>query len=504
MHNAPRDIFTCDILSLSHDGRGVARPQGADGPVVFVERALPGQRVRARALRRKARHAEAVCLEVIRPAPDEVPPLCPHAGECGGCPLQRMPYPAQLAAKGELLRQTLRRIGGVDAALTGAPLPSPLTRAFRNKMEFAFGADAGGGLLLGQRRRGGHDVVRVSGCALMPPAALRAAGLLESLAAASGLPAYAPPARRGDRRAGAGFWRGAVIRLSWPDGLAAPAPDDVAALAGDARWNVVLLLLTSPGDARQRRAVRRAAEQLLGDGAASAVVHEERAARDGLCLGERRVFAMSASGDGEPSRLRLPLLGRCLELDAASFFQVNTAAAQTLAGLAVHAARGALPETAGAALTPPDSPPPDSLLDLYCGAGAPGLLCIDPDSRLEGVEYDARATALAAENARALGRRNARYHAGDAARLIEALATRPGDVVLADPPRAGLDADVVAALARQGASRLVYISCNPATLARDAALLSRVWEPEGFRPVDLFPHTPHLECVSLWRRRADA
>ena len=107
MHNAPQETFSCDILSLSHDGRGVARPQGQDGPVVFVSGALPGQQVRARVLRRKSRHVEADCVEVLRPAPDAVPPLCPHADACGGCPLQRMPYAAQLRAREELLRQTL-------------------------------------------------------------------------------------------------------------------------------------------------------------------------------------------------------------------------------------------------------------------------------------------------------------------------------------------------------------------------------------------------------------
>ena len=129
MHNAPQETFSCDILSLSHDGRGVARPQGADGPVCFVARALPGQRVRAKVIRRRARHVEAVCLEVVRPAPDEVPPLCPHADDCGGCPLQRMPYAAQLRTKGELLRQALPRLGGFGGVLPAGPRASPPRRA---------------------------------------------------------------------------------------------------------------------------------------------------------------------------------------------------------------------------------------------------------------------------------------------------------------------------------------------------------------------------------------
>lgn len=500
MHNAPQETFSCDILSLSHDGRGVARPQGQDGPVVFVAGALPGQQVLARVLRRKSRHMEADCLEVLRPAPDAVPPLCSHAGDCGGCPLQCMPYAAQLRAKEELLRQTLRRIGGLDAALVAAPLASPLTRGFRNKMEFAFGPDAGGRLLLGQRRRSGHGVVRVPECALMPSFVPRLAEQIEELAASSGLPAYTPPNRRSGRQPHAGFWRNAVLRLHWTEPQA-PRPDDLAACADAKRWRAALLLLTSPGDTTQRRSVRRIAETLLRDAAClTHVVHEERAAHDGQVRGERRVLALSSlPGRNDAARLRLPLLGLCLELDMASFFQVNTAAAQLLAGLAVHAVRGTLPANATAALMPSTAPSPASLLDLYCGAGVPGLLCVDADAHLDGIEYDARATELAARNARSLSRK-ALYQAGDAARLARKLSA-DHDVILADPPRAGMDTEVIAALEQQRASRFIYISCNPATLARDAAHLGRAWVPEAFQPVDLFPHTPHLECVSLWRRR---
>ena len=500
MHNAPQETFSCDILSLSHDGRGVARPQGQSGPVVFVAGALPGQQVRARVLRRKSRHVEADCIEVLRPAPDAVPPLCPHADACGGCPLQRMPYAAQLRAKEELLRQTLRRIGGLDDSLVAAPLASPLTRGFRNKMEFAFGIDAGGRLLLGQRRRSGHGVVRVPECALMPSFVPRLVERIEKLAADSGLPAYSPPNRRGSRQPHAGFWRNAVLRLHWTESQA-PQPDDPTAYADETRWRTALLLLTSPGDTAQRRSVRRIAETLLQEAAGlTHVVHEERAAPDGQVRGERRILALDSLPEkNDAARLRLPLLGHCLELDIASFFQVNTAAAQLLAGLAAHAARGTLPASATEALMPPTAPSPASLLDLYCGAGVPGLLCVDADARLDGIEYDARATELAARNARTLSRR-ASYQAGDAARLVRKLSTNH-DVILADPPRAGMDAQVIAALEQQKAERLIYISCNPATLARDAAQLSRAWTPEAFQPVDLFPHTPHLECVSLWQRR---
>ena len=212
--------------------------------------------------------------------------------------------------------------------------------------------------------------------------------------------------------------------------------------------------------------MRRIAETLLRDAdCLTHIVHEERAAHDGQVRGERRILTLSNLPEKNDSPLlRLPLLGQCLELDIASFFQVNTAAAQLLAGLAVHAVRGTLPADAAEALMPPTAPSPGSLLDLYCGAGAPGLLCVDTDAHLDGIEYDARATELAARNARALSRQ-ARYLAGDAARLVRKLSA-DHEVILADPPRAGMDAQVIATLEQQKASRLIYISCNPATLAR--------------------------------------
>ena len=163
------EILTLTVDSLAHDGRGIARlPETGQnsetrgsGTAVFVSGALPGQIVRARIVRRKARLVEADLLDVLRPAPDAVPALCPHQHICGGCPLQIMPYPAQLRWKEDLALAALTRIGHLDrgmlAAVLEPPHPSPEQAAFRNKMEFAFGRDAGGNLILGQRRRGGRN-----------------------------------------------------------------------------------------------------------------------------------------------------------------------------------------------------------------------------------------------------------------------------------------------------------------------------------------------------------
>ncbi len=516
MSDAPT-LLDLEITGLAHDGRGVARTGGgatSRGMAVFVTGALPGQHVRARVLRRKNAFLEATAVETLRAAPDAAPPICPHHAQCGGCPLQTMPYARQLHWKRVLALDALARIGGLDRAaldsLLAPAAPSPALTRYRNKMEFAFGGGAGDALTLGLRRRNGRDVVSVPGCALMPPEAQAIVTATRELAANSGFAAHVPPAERHGggraarshgaalrRRTGepSGFWRFLILRRGLLGNLRAP------------RWWA--LCLTGPASAGQRAYVRGMGRELLAAFPhLAAVIHEERAAADGLACGERRVLTLDAAGRDTPAAalLQLPLGGRLFTLDAASFFQVNTGAAQTLA------------RTAAAMLAPPEGDRrPAALLDLYCGAGAPGLLLASGCAALLGLEQDERAVQLARRNAAALGAPHCRYRAGDAAQLEQLVAagknalwdgmplppdTRPprADALL-DPPRAGLAPRVLSALQALAPERILYISCNPSTLARDARSLQQTHILTTLAAVDLFPHTPHLECLSLWRRR---
>ena len=496
-----------EIDALAHDGRGIghladpARPDGR-GLAVFVEGALPGQTVRCHLVARKPRFAEAQLVDVLRPAPDAVAPLCPHAGGagaeaaggCGGCPLQTMPYDRQLAWKTRLALDALGRIGKLapgtlDRAWAGT-LPSPALTGFRNRMTFAFGP-SGRGLALGQRRRGAADVVATPDCALLPEGGRRLLAEAHAAAAASGLAAWRAPERRkrGERGAG-GFWRFLTLRQGWLPGDAAP------------RWWAVCL--TSPGATRERAAVRTLGERLLGLGGASGLggfLHEERGRDDALAAGERRVLCLDAQGAENPdaATLLLPLGGRRFALDAASFFQVNTAAAELLARTVMEMA----PPLHGG-----------SLLDVYSGVGAPGLLLAPGFATVLGMECDRRAVAMAQRNAEDAGLTGCRYVAGDAGALLSRLAAgaplpgigagrkgRHWDLALLDPPRAGMAPAALDALLRLAPEHLLYVSCNPATLARDAGRLSARYALQRLAAVDLFPHTPHLECCSLWRRR---
>ena len=542
MNTAPTQL-TLDITALSHDGRGIARlapedDRSSKGTVVFVANALPGQRVNARVLRRKPSFIEANAATLLSQSPDAIDPICPHHAECGGCPLQTMPYDQQLYWKRTLAVDALTRIGKFDRDMIEAMFPpatgSPALTRFRNKMEFAFGHDTNNkaDLKLGLRRRNGRDVVAVPHCALMPPEALQIVSLVSKLAAESGFAAYAAPdsrqcppirpthsqqkqgrrggfARRAPRDhavpvhdiADNGFWRFFVLRRGLAADMRTP------------RWWA--LCITSPGDAPQRAAVRMLAREVLAASPQlAAFIHEERATADAFAFGEKRVQTLDDTGRENPSaaRLFLPLAGMSFTLDAASFFQVNTGGAQALAQAAQRILLADSPAESH------QDARPRGLLDLYCGVGAPGLLLARNYSALLGLEQDSRAVKLAAINARANDINYCQYEAGDAAYRLEHLAPlEPASRwlaagfdesaripqatdALADPPRAGLSPRALDALMQIAPDRILYISCNPATLARDAAQLRHKYSLERLEAVDLFPHTPHLECLSLWRR----
>lgn len=480
------DTFDLEIQGLAHDGRGVARHEGR---VILVSGALPGQTVHVRLLRRRTRLWEAVALKILRPAVDTVPPLCPHQGLCGGCPLQTMPYNVQLQWKRRLALDALTRIGKLERSSLEERMPMPLASpnltAYRNKMEFSFGIDANGALVLGQRQRGSLNVVSTPGCVLVPETASDILIKVEHMAAETGLAAYSPPyseRRKTSRRqrtstkhvqAGKdGFWRFLTLR----QGL----------LDGQMRWWAVLL--TSPGRARERAVVRGLAERLLKQcPLLAAVIHEERCTSDALCAGEGRVAVYGAYGD-TASKLHLPLGGHLFLLDAKSFFQVNTGAAELLAREICDMLPAAGVNRA--------------LLDVYCGVGAPGLLLARSYTSTMGIEYDTQAVDAARQNAYAAGLRHCHFEAGDAANVIRDLGGmhRFQDVLL-DPPRGGVDKSILDRLLSSAAERILYVSCNPSTLARDALTLQKAYILQDIRAVDLFPHTPHLECISLWCRK---
>jgi len=437
------------------------------GMTVFVAGALPGSRVRARLTRIHRRHAEAVVDAVLEPSPEAVAPLCPHFGTtgeaCGGCLLQHLAPARQLFWKERQLLDALARIGRVAPERVLPAVPAPLTSGFRNKMEFAF-QGRGESLRLGLFRRDDPGrVLDVRTCALFPEEGFALVEAVRAGCRAAGLSAF-------DRRTGEGFLRHLVLRHS----------------VRQDRCLAQLITGPVPADSREARALRELGEGLLKRFPKLAgFVHAERRVRDGLAQAERTLLAL-----GERA-LEESLGGVRYTISADAFFQTSTSGA-----LALYSALAEL-----ATLSPSDV-----VFDLYSGGGGIALFLAGSCKSVLGLEMNPSAIADAEVNAKLNRVENCRFLraelAGDSPvpeRLPDGYA-RP-DVVLADPPREGLDAGVIRWLCAVKPARLVYVSCNPSTLARDAGLLAECFALRAVRAVDLFPHSAHVESLALFEPR---
>lgn len=455
------------VSALSHDGRGIAFMPGAGlarGKAVFIPGALPGQQVECRVTRERGNYLEASLEAIVDPGPNTAPPLCPHGGQCGGCQLQTMPYERQLYWKKQNLWQNLLRIAHfteeeLNAAWQGL-LPSPLESAYRNKIELAFGRDEKGRPCPGLRGHSSHAVFTLKKCALVDGEANE---LIQAMARAlSG--AFDLPAE---------FLRYLVLRSDQGQNQRK-------------RWHA--LLISWPGDRTTCALVRKLADHMLRNTSLASFTHEIRASQSHVARGEKRLYSLTRQGEwplDEPL-LELPLGGRSFRVDIGSFFQVNDPGSQKLAGLVAG-----LDSQSGTG---------EALLDLYCGCGAPGLLLAPAYARSLGIENDSAAIHAARLNSKDLPLHS--WKCADVGRTLAYLASQAKsskwDAALADPPRSGMGGAAISALCRLAPRKIIMISCNSATFARDAAILKKSYRLQSLNAVDLFPQTAHLETCSLW------
>jgi 23S rRNA (uracil1939-C5)-methyltransferase len=456
----PGETVELDVTALAYGGRGVAR---RDGFVVFVRDGLPGDRVRARITGRKRSHAEAQVIEILAPSPQRVAPACPHSDDCGGCGWQCLTYPSQLESKQRQVEESLARIGHLaDYALEPIRGMGNPWR-YRNKMEFSFGADERGELLLGLHRRGSwREIVETSECLLASRGIVGARQAVADACRALGLRPY-------DRERRDGLLRHLVAR----EGLS----------SGDLLLDLFV---------RRRFPEESALAQRVIDACACT----------SFAITVNDAPADAAIGDGPhmlhgPPYLRERLAGVDLRVPAVAFLQTNSAMCDVLY-------RMALDQAAADAARP--------AVDLYCGIGSLSLPLAQRARHVQAVEIQPEAIAAARENAALNGILNVDFHAGDVRPLLRFpphptldgarrdLAARPA-VVVVDPPRAGMARKALERAAALGAERFVYVSCNPSTLAGDGAALAEL----GYRlrrvaPVDMFPHTHHVETVALFVR----
>jgi 23S rRNA (uracil1939-C5)-methyltransferase len=440
------DELELTVDRLAHGGAGVAR---LDGYVVFVRGAVPGDRVRARVTKSKRSFAEADSVELLEPSPDRVEPVAPHPG----APWQVLPYERQLREKEEQVRDALTRIGRFEDPPVEPIVPAVEPLRYRNKLEYSFGEDEDGELLLGFHRPGRFDVIDDVTTDIL--ASERVDELREAVKAwcrAEGLSAW-------DRRGQEGLLRNLVVR------------------EGRRTGQLQARVVTSPGSIFrvEELAAATPADSFLWTRAAG-VAETTRA-------GETQVVKGSAKLEEELSGLRF-------QISPDAFFQTNTEMAERLYGAAI--------ELAG--LTGRER-----VLDLFCGIGTIALALALDAGEVWGVEIVEEAVANAIENARLNSVDNAHFFAGDVRLAMRPLLEQSGkpDVVVVDPPRAGLSQKVVRRILEAEAKRIVYVSCNPTTLAPNARQLADAgYELKAVRPVDMFPQTPHIECVALLERGA--
>ena len=452
-----------EIDDLAYGGRGLAR---VDGFAVFVDRALPGDTVEARVYRKKKNYAEARVLEILQPSADRVQAPCRYSGHCGGCRLQALSYRKQLFYKRRHVAESLAHIGLLRDVPVHAARPSQQVFGYRNKMEFSCSDrrwllpeelgrdDVPMGMALGLHVPGTfHKVLDIAACLIQPEAGNAILGHVREYIRASDRPVYG-------LRSHEGFWRFVMLRHS----------------AAEDAWMVNLVTKTLDRDAVQPLAdtLRQAFPRIVS------VVNNVTARKAGIAAGEFEVCLA-----GQPVIIdRIGALE--FEISANSFFQTNTRGAETLYGIVRQYAGLGGGET---------------VVDLYCGTGTIALFLAAEAGQVIGVEQAAEAVADARRNSRRNGIGNCRFVAGDAGEVLAQLDVRP-QVMVIDPPRAGMHRKVLAQVLALAPGRIVYVSCNPATLARDLALLAEAYVVAEVQPVDLFPHTFHVECVARLEKRA--
>ena len=443
------EVLTVEIDKLALHGQGVARHQGM---TLFVKDGLPGDRAEVRVTRLKSQYAETQLVRLERPSPQRITPACAHFGTCGGCDLQHFQYDAQVSWKQTQLAETLEHLGGLRGLPPIETVPMADPWHYRNKMEFSFG-ERQGRIVAGLHQRGSFQhIVKLDRCWIAPPLASDALQVVEAAVNASGLPSY-------NQRRHEGFWRYMVIRVARSTGQG------------------LLMLVTNDGP---REAVVRVAE---------AVVQALPQVTSVLWGVSTRV-----SDVAHPERTDV-LIGRelledqigplSLQFRPMNFVQPNLAQAEVLYQTMQTAA----------ALTGRET-----VYDLYCGLGVIALLLAPQAKAVYGVENDPENVSLATANAQ-------RNHVGNAAFIcgkVEDILLRRGlfrmgpapDLIIVDPPRVGLHPEVIGPLLQAQAPRLFYVSCNPASLARDLKLIldrEPRYRVTRLTLFDFFPHTGHME-----------
>ena len=440
------------ITGYTAEGNGVGRFEGI---AVFVPQAAAGDRLQVKILKTAKSYAFGKIEKILSPSEDRVPPDCPRFARCGGCVYRHIRYEAELAAKQRRVQDAIERIAGFHFPVLNPIVGAQAPDRYRNKAQFPIGAGPDGEISLGFYAARSHRIVDCGECLLQPEVFAAAAAAFRSWEKRTREDVY-------DEKTGSGHLRHLFLRLAESTG------------------EVMVCVVVNGNGVHDEPGL---AEALRGGvpGLASVVVNSNRE-RTNVILGPkfRTVWGKDTITD--------ELCGLKFRISPLSFYQVNRRQAERLYAIAAEFAGLSGGET---------------VLDLYCGTGTVGLSMAKKAGRVIGVEIVPQAVEDAKTNARENGIENAEFlcmDAGKAASLLKNRGEKP-DVVILDPPRKGCGAELIDTVAKMAPRRVVYISCDPETLARDL----KQFAPLGFKtvqatPVDLFPRTAHVECVALMSR----
>ncbi len=440
------EIYKLEITDVSSDGNGVA---SIDGMVVFVPHTVTGDIVSVRIVKVNKSYAYAVMTELISASEHRCTAPCPEFGKCGGCSMQHIRYDYQLEIKKRIIENAVKRIGkighGVDEMLGAEEM-----HRYRNKMIFPVGSDRQGSVQCGFYRERSHDIIPLEDCLLGGEFNAEVIAAVKGHMEKFGIMPY-------DEKNHSGIVRRIFTRCG--------------AVSGE-----IMVVISVNSDKLSH------SEELAGElkrrlPALKSVVLNINKARNNLVLGEKNITLF-----GE-DKIKDKLLGVEYEISPHSFFQINHAQTERLYGKALEYA---------------EIGKEDTVMDIYCGIGTISLSAAKAAGKVIGVEIVPQAIADAKRNAVANRIENAEFYCADAAELVPELigrGERPSVVIL-DPPRKGSDEKTLAAIASAAPKRIVYVSCNPATLARDLRFLEdNGYSVKKIAGVDMFPNTSHIECA---------
>ena len=443
------DIFEADITAMTAEGSGICR---AEGMAVFVPGTAVGDRCAVRVVKVLRKYAFGRLEKLLAPSPDRIAPDCPVAAQCGGCVYRHIRYEAELRIKTQRVRDALERIGGLQDFQMEPILAAPDRCRYRNKCQLPIGLSKDGTLQLGFYAVNSHRIVNTESCLLQPEAFDRAAAAFRRWYAVSGESVY-------DEASHSGVLRHLYMRRGEMSGEMM-----VCVVANGAALHEEALLVEM---------LREAVPEITG------ILLNINREKTNVVLGKtcRTLWGKDTITD--------TLCGLAFEIAPHAFYQVNRTQAERLYGKAAEYAGLTGAET---------------LLDLYCGTGTIGLSMAKNAKKLIGAEIVPAAVENARRNAERNAIQNAEFlcaDAAEAARILFERGEKP-DVIVIDPPRKGCDSALIATIAAMRPKRVVYVSCDPATLARDLKLFRESgYKTETVTPADMFPGTAHVETVVL-------